>query len=81
VGTYVTPIGALTFPYLRKGKWDWTTECQKVFDGMKRLIAKETYLTHPNFKKPFEIHTDANEVQLGACISQEGGPFSYYSQP
>jgi hypothetical protein len=47
---------------------------------MKRLIAKETLLTYPNFKKPFEIHTDASKVQLGACISQEGRPVAYFSR-
>jgi hypothetical protein len=49
---------------------------------MKRLIAKETLLIYPNFKKPFEIHTDASKVQLGiyACISQEGRPVTFYSR-
>jgi RNase H-like domain found in reverse transcriptase len=49
---------------------------------MKRLIAKETLLTYPNFKKPFEILTDASKVQLGihACISQEGRPVAFYSR-
>jgi hypothetical protein len=38
--------------------------------------------TYPNFKKPFEIHTDARKVQLGiaACISQEGRPVAFYSR-
>jgi RNase H-like domain found in reverse transcriptase len=47
---------------------------------MKRLIAKETLLTYPNFNKMFEIHTDASKVQLGACISQEGRPVAFYSR-
>jgi hypothetical protein len=63
-----------------KAKWDWTTECQNAFENMKRLIARETLLTYPNFKKPFEIHTDASKVQLGACISQEGRPVAFYSR-
>jgi RNase H-like domain found in reverse transcriptase len=37
-------------------------------------------LTYPNFKKLFEIHTDASKVQLGACISQEGRPVAFYSR-
>jgi hypothetical protein len=47
---------------------------------MKELIARETLLTYPDFIKPFEIHTDASQVQLGACISQEGKPVAFYSR-
>jgi RNase H-like domain found in reverse transcriptase len=65
-----------------KAKWNWTSECHKAFEDMKRLIAKEILLTYTNFKKPFEIHTDASKVQLGvgACISQEGRPVAFYSR-
>ena len=73
----LAPLSSLTSA---KIKWDWTTQCQKAFEDMKRLIAKETLLTYPNFKKPFEIHTDASKVQLGACISQEGRPVAFYSR-
>ena len=52
----------------------------KSFEDMKRLIAKETLLTYPNFNKIFEVHTDASKVQLGACISQEGKPVAFYSR-
>jgi hypothetical protein len=47
---------------------------------MKRLIAKEILLTHPNFNKPFEIRTDASNVQLGACTLLEGRPVAFYSK-
>ena len=47
---------------------------------MKRMIAKETLLTYPDFNKPFEIHTDASKLQLGACISQDGKPIAFYSR-
>ena len=43
-------------------------------------IAKETLLAYPNFSKPFHIHTDASDVQLGACISQDGKPIAFYSR-
>jgi RNase H-like domain found in reverse transcriptase len=59
-------------------KWDWTEQCQKAFEDMKKLIAKETLRTYPNFNKMFEIHTDASKIQLGACILQEGRPVVFY---
>jgi hypothetical protein len=37
-------------------------------------------LTYPDFKKPFEIRTDASKVQLGiaVCVSQEGRPVAFF---
>ena len=37
-------------------------------------------MAHPNFIKPFEIHTDASHTQLGAVIAQEGQPIAFYSR-
>jgi transposase InsO family protein/exonuclease VII small subunit len=73
----LAPLSAMTSS---KVKWKWTEECQKSFELMKEVIAKETLLTYPQFDKPFEIHTDASKVQLGACISQEGKPIAFYSR-
>jgi hypothetical protein len=47
---------------------------------MKKIMARETILVYPNFKVPFEIHTDASAYQLGACISQSGKPIAFYSR-
>src|SRR5210317_529644 len=73
----LAPLSALTSS---KTKWNWTEECQQSFEQMKELIARETLLRYPDFNKPFEIHTDASQVQLGACISQEGKPIAFYSR-
>jgi len=73
----LAPLSSLTSS---TAKWDWTEQCQKAFEDIKKLIAKETLLTYPNFNKMFEIHTDASKVQLGACISQEGRPVAFYSR-
>jgi hypothetical protein len=73
----LAPLSAMTSSQV---KWNWTEECQKSFDLKKEVISKETLLTYPQFDKPFEIHTDASKVQLGACISQEGKPIAFYSR-
>jgi RNase H-like domain found in reverse transcriptase/Reverse transcriptase (RNA-dependent DNA polymerase) len=73
----LAPLFSLTSS---SAKRDWPEQCQKAFEDMKMLIAKETLLIYPNFNIMFEIHTDASKVQLGACISQEGRPVAFYSR-
>ena len=36
-------------------------------------------MAYPDFKQPFDIHTDTSLSQLGACISQNGKPIAFYS--
>ena len=48
----------------------WTTEHESVFNSLKRLLTKEPLLTHPDFKHPFKINTDANNDGIGAVLSQ-----------
>ncbi len=47
---------------------------------MKRIMARETLLSYPDFSKEFHIHTDASKVQLGTVISQEGHPIAFFSR-
>jgi predicted aspartyl protease len=73
----LTPLTALVS---KNAKWQWTDVEQKAFDTMKRIIAKEVLLSYPDFSKPFVIHTDASNTQLGAVISQENRPIAFYSR-
>jgi len=73
----LAPLSSMTSS---KVKWKWTEEHQNAFDEMKKVIAKETLLAFPDFTKPFEIHTDASKIQLGACISQNNQPIAFYSR-
>ncbi len=59
-----------------KKKLTWMDEQQRAFDSMKKTIAKETILAHPDFSKPFDVHTDASDRQLGEVISQNGKTFA-----
>jgi transposase InsO family protein len=58
----------------------WTDVEQKAFDDIKRVLSTETLLAYPQFDKPFVIHTDASDTQLGAVISQDKKPIAFYSR-
>ena len=60
--------------------WKWTAVEQKAFTDLKKIISKETLLTYPDFNKPFDIHTDASDKQLGSIISQNGRPIAFYTR-
>jgi len=61
-------------------KWNGEPQRQKAFAVAKKVTAKETLLAHPDFNKPFQIHTDASHYQLGAVVSQEGKPIAFCSR-
>ena len=61
-------------------KFVWTEVEQKAFEDIKRILSRETLLAYPDFSKPFIIHTDASNTQLGAVISQDGKPIAFYSR-
>lgn len=73
----LAPLAALTS---KTTKWAWTEVHQKAFDLMKQIVSKETLLSYPNFRLPFDIYTDASKTQLGAVISQNNRPIAFYSR-
>ena len=44
------------------------------------MIRREVLKGYPDFNAPFEIHTDASKLQLGAVIYQKGKPIALYSR-
>ncbi len=53
---------------------------QKAFDKMHLLMAANALAAYPDHNKRFDMHTDASDFQLDACIIQEGRPVAYFSQ-
>jgi hypothetical protein len=37
-------------------------------------------LAYPDFTKPFDMYTDASTKQLGACITQDNRPITFFSR-
>ena len=46
---------------------------------MKKIISRDVYLAYPDFHHFLDVHTDASDVQLEACISQNQKPIAFYS--
>lgn len=65
----------------KKGaKIKWTPSLEDAFHEAKKMVCQQTLLTYPDWNKPFTIHTDASDYQLGAVISQEGKPIAFFSR-
>ena len=41
----------------------WDNLCEEAFDHVKATIAQDVVLAYPDFSKPFEIYTDASDMQ------------------
>ena len=61
-----------------KSKWTWNDKHQKAFEQMKKVLSREVLLAYPYFSKPFVVHTDASDYQLGGNTSQDGKPITFY---
>jgi hypothetical protein len=64
----------------KKKPWRWDLTHQQVFDNVKAAIAKEIVLAYQDFSKPFEINRDASSTQLGAVITQDNRPITFFSR-
>ena len=54
----LAPLTALTSEGV---PFTWTSVHDKAFQEMKQVMARETLLAFPDFKKKFTIHTDASK--------------------
>ena len=63
-----------------KTKFNWTDRHQQAFENIKKIVAKETLLTYPDFTIPFDVHTDSSDYQLGGVVSQLGKPIAFFSR-
>ncbi|GFX33976.1 retrovirus-related Pol polyprotein from transposon 297 [Trichonephila clavipes] len=61
-------------------KFCWSIKAQKAFDVVKVDVTKVPVLKLPDFKKPFELFTDASSIGVGAVLNQEQIPVVFASR-
>jgi len=71
---FVTSFAALAAPLHaltgKNRKFDWTSNCEKGFQELKRALVSSPILAMPNDSDPFVLDTDACDVSIGAVLSQ-----------
>jgi hypothetical protein len=58
----------------------WTEEHQKAFEEIKNMVSKEVLLTFPDYSQPFELFTDASDLQCGAVLKQGDKTLAFFSK-
>ena len=68
------PLNALISgenPSKKKKMIEWNSDCQRAFEELKRLCTSVPVLAYANYKREFQLHTDANELGLGGVLYQK----------
>eukprot|EP00873_Tetraselmis_striata_P035652 jgi/Tetstr1/455916/TSEL_042697.t1 len=63
----VAPLTALT---KKDAPWKWGAAELQSFDAIKTMLVSAPVLRHPDWRRPFVMHTDWSRVGVGVCLSQ-----------
>ena len=78
------PLTALTAGKSKRETIEWTEDCQKSFDDLRKCLRSENCLMIPDPDKVFVVATDASEAAGGAVLMQDCGgklrPVAFYSR-
>ncbi|GFW32833.1 hypothetical protein TNCV_1774021 [Trichonephila clavipes] len=69
----------VSHPYRYDRKFCWSIEAQKAFEAVKAAITNAPVLKLLDFKKPFELFTDASSIGVGVVLNQEQRPVVFAS--
>jgi hypothetical protein len=60
--------------------WNWTGRCEDAFEKLKQKLVEAPLLCTPDERLPYEVVTDASDLDLGAVLLQEGHPVAFESR-
>lgn len=66
---------------MRKDAFAWSDESTQAFNKLKEALMNTPVLALPDFSQPFTLQTDASGKAIGAVLTQNGHPLSYFSKP
>jgi hypothetical protein len=64
----------------RHKSFHWTEEVEKSFKLLKDKITGQPVLVLPDFNKTFQVRCDTSGFVIGAVVSQDNRPVSYFSE-
>ena len=67
---YATAALPLTNLLRKESKFEWTPECQKGFDELKRQLTTYSVLRPPDWDQPWHVYCDASAVAVGSALCQ-----------
>lgn len=65
---------------MREGKFEWTTAANQEFESIKTKLTTTPVLVLPDFSLTFELYCDASKLGIGAVLSQQNRPMTYFSE-
>jgi hypothetical protein len=61
-------------------KFVWSSECNKAFEELKKLLTTAPVLAQPDIEKSFDVYCDASGTSIGCVLMQEGCVIAYASR-
>ena len=58
----------------------WEKRHQKSLEELKQMIGHEVLLSFPDYTQPFQLYTDASDLQMGAVLMQGKKTLAFFSK-
>ena len=73
-------IAAPLTELFRHNQFAWNSDAERAFQQLKTVLVTAPILHLPDFNKLFNVAADASGVGIGAVLSQDAHPVSYFSE-
>ncbi|PKI57954.1 hypothetical protein CRG98_021669 [Punica granatum] len=66
--------------YMKGGRFEWTKGAEAAFQEIKERLTTALILVLPDFQQPFDLHSDASKVAIGAVLSLNSKLIAFFSE-